>query len=327
MTKKKSKKKYIIIAIVLIVLIAGYAWISSNAKKAMGQILQEYVTETTVETGIVEVKITGKGVVEPLKRYPVTAPLSGEIKSISVDEGDTVKKDNTLFKVGDTNIKAPTGGRVISINVTKGEYLSGATSSTMTTAAEPNVVIADMSKLKFTMEVDEIDVLKVKTDMQVEVTADALDGESFIGKVTKIASEGKSTNGVTVYAVTIEIENYGDLKIGMNVDASLIIDKKENVLVVPMSAINKTKTETYVYVKDTEYVGTEQDNAMSILNMPTNMSEVRGYKKQNVEVGLKNKDEIEVISGLNAGDKIYSISTSKGIAQYMTGGAGMSMGM
>ena len=327
MAKKKSKKKYIIIAIILIVLVALYLWVSSNAKKAMGQILQEYITETTAEKGDLEVKITGKGVIEPLKRYEVTAPLAGEVKSVSVDEGDTVKKDGTLFKVGDVNIKAPIGGTIITSNVKKGDYVSATNANSIGIGAEPDIVIADISKLKFIMEVDEIDILKIKTDMEVTVTADALSEETFIGKVSKIGSEGKSTNGVTVYNVAVELEDYGSLKIGMNVDASLIIDKKEDVLVVPMSAVNKTKTETYVYVKDPDYVGSGNDNAMTILNLPTSMAEVKGYKKQEIVVGLKNKDEVEIISGLNPGDKIYSISTAKGIAQYMTGGAGVNMGM
>ena len=326
MAKKKSKKKYIIVAIVLIVLVALYLWINANAKSAVNQILQEYITETAVEMGTVEVKITGKGVVEPLKRYPVSTVYSGEVKSVSVNEGDTIKKDDTLFKVGDFNIKAPMGGTVITSNVEKGDYISTANANSMG-VVQPDMVIADISKLKFAMEVDEIDILKVKIDMEVTVTADALGEESFIGKVTKIASEGKSTNGVTVYDVSVEIENYGDLKIGMNVDASLIIDKREDVLTVSMSSVNKTKNETYVYVRDPEYTGTEKDNAISILNLPTSMSEVKGYKKQNIVVGLNNKDEVEILEGLNEGDKVYSISTAKGIAQYMTGNSGMNMGM
>lgn len=330
MAKKKSKaKKFIIIGIILVVVVLGVVYINYSAKLAMNLIMSESIIETNVEKGTVEVKITGNGVIEPLKRYEIPASLAGEVKSVSVSEGSVVKKDTTLYKVGSTNIKSPVPGTVITKNLNKGEYILAGVSASQVAPAEPLFVIADMSKLRFNLEVDELDIAKIQIGMEANITADALEGQNFTGIVTKIASEGKSTNGVTVYDVTVEIANYGALKIGMNVDANIIIDKKEDTLKIPMSVVNKTKTETYVYVKDPNYAPTKEQAQkqaqLSILNMPTSMSEVAGYKKVDIQTGLSNKDEIEIIGGLVEGDKVYSISTSKTLQSYMMSGSARGM--
>ena len=182
----------------------------------------------------------------------------------------------------------------------------------------PIAVLADMSSVKFNLEIDELEINKVVIGMEVKVTADAVVGREYIGKVSKIAKEGNNLNGISTYSVTVEIEEYEGLQIGMNVDASLILERKENVLVVPMQAIQKVDGEIYVYVKDEEYQGEEPVFYLT----PKNMSEVAGYRKQVVKVGTSNKDSIEITEGLKEGDKIYHISNTKTLTEYMLENAG-----
>src|SRR5699024_12116948 len=69
----------------------------------------------------------------------------------------------------------------------------------------------------------------------VEITADALEDQVFEGVVDKVSINGTTTNGFTNYPVTIIIEDYGDLKPGMNVSAEIIGEEIPNALCIPRS--------------------------------------------------------------------------------------------
>jgi len=323
---KKKYKKYIIIGIIIIILVAGYLYLSSTAKNAMASLSNSNIVETEVAIGNVEIKLTGSGVIEPLNRYEIPKSINGEVTVSNYKEGDIVKKDAVIYKIEGINIKAPSKGTLITKNASKGDYISQSSSSTTVSAAsatavksDPLAVIADISKMKINLEVDEIDIAKVQIGMKAIVTCDARENTEYEAEVTKIASEGINQNGVTTYDVTLEIEKPEGLKIGMNADISMVVENKENVIRIPMDAVNKEKNEVYVYVKDENHVENIDSTTFTI---PTNMAEVSGYKRQNIEVGINNKDYIEIMSGLIEGNKIYHISNSKSLTEYMMNNQG-----
>jgi HlyD family secretion protein len=108
-------------------------------------------------------------------------------------------------------------------------------------------VIADMSSLVLTINVDELDILSIKVGQTANITADALPGKTFTGTVTSInnigstgsssSSSSGSGTGVTTYEVQISIPDYGSLLPGMNVNASIVIDSATNVLLIPQQAV------------------------------------------------------------------------------------------
>lgn len=99
--------------------------------------------------------------------------------------------------------------------------------------------------------------------------------------------EGKNQNGVSTYDVTVNLDNRKSLISGMNVDVEILGDSRENVIVIPNEAVSKIEGEYFVTVKDLE----------------GNRTDVK------VELGLANKDNVEIISGLKEGDVIvYTIT-------------------
>ncbi len=148
-----------------------------------------------------------------LDYYTITAPFDGTITKMgSVNEGDTVKQGDTL------------------------------------------AVISDMNSLEFSVSIDELDIAQLKVGQEVEITAEALEEtqtEPLTGKVSKVAMEGSSSNGVTTYPVTIAVDDSaaGKLKTGMNIDAEIFINKKSDVLMVPIEAVTTMGDRSFVYVK------------------------------------------------------------------------------
>lgn len=122
--------------------------------------------------------------------------------------------------------------------------------------------IIDMKNLQFNVDIDELDIDKIKTGQKVNITVDALtetNTKPLSGEVSKIAFEGTSSNGVSVYPVTIKVSDIDNLRIGMNVNASIMVLEKPDVLMVPIEAVTKFGNRSSVWVRSN---GTNQGSDM-----------------------------------------------------------------
>ncbi|MDP4132402.1 MAG: efflux RND transporter periplasmic adaptor subunit [Bacillota bacterium] len=238
--------------------------------------LNDTSASATITTSSGNVESPKSGTISFNDSVSITPKISGEVDYIApgLKNGTTVKKGEVLFTIDDTdfvekkktvdieyndqqlsledakdklddyNITAPISGTVITKNYKKGDTIGTSSDSTAL------MVVADMSKMKFTFSADETDINKVSVGQEVKVTADALENQLFTGKVTKVATEGTSSNGVAEYDVEVVIDDYGKLRSGMNVSAEIVYQSAKDALCVPISAITKIKGESYVYVKN-----------------------------------------------------------------------------
>ena len=141
------------------------------------------------------------------------------------------------------------------------------------------------------MNVNELDIGKVQVGQTVEVTAAALPGQTFTGRVEKVSVNGTTTNGFTTYPVTITVSEYGGLKPGMNVSATILCETAENVLCVPVGAVDRGST---VLVPG-EGAMTEDGTAVAD---PSKLEE------RTVALGFNDEAYIEITSGLEEGDTV-----------------------
>lgn len=173
-----------------------------------------------------------------LEEYIITSPIAGEVLA---------KED---YKVGE--------------KVTSGQ--SGSTSL---------MTIADTTRMKFTISIDELDVSKISVGQDVSITTDAIENVTFSGVIETVAMMGTSNNGVTVYPVVVRIDNPPEeLLPGMNVNAEIVVESVENVVAVPADAVSYYNGAYYVTVVG-EAEGFE-DNAM-VQNRP--MGEMNGERE------------------------------------------------
>lgn len=242
---------------------------------------------------------------------------SGTIESLKIAEGDYIEKGDTYLvledsSVGDNvensklNVKsaenqlssakknlddytltAPISGTVITKNAKEGDNINAAYTSAL-------AVIYDLSKVKFSMKVDELDVLKVSVGQEVKVTADALPDVEMTGHITNISLEASTTGGVTEYPVTVEMDEVGSLLPGMNVSAKIVLQEEKDALCVPVDSLMRGNL---VYVKNTEGQTTsEEDTAAGVPD---------GFHSVEVEVGISNDSYVQIVSGLSETDEIY----------------------
>ena len=197
--------------------------------------------------------------------------------------------DTTRDTYDDYTVTAPISGTVITKTVKLGDKIQNGNSATSL------AVIYDMSSVTFQMNVDELDIINVQNGQKVEVVADAFADQTFTGKVTNISLEGTSSNGVTYYPVTVTLDEVGELRPGMNVEGTIIVDAAEDVLAVPADALQRGNS---VYVKDDTV--TESQGRVPA-----------GFREMKVETGLISEDYVEIVSGdLEEGDEVSLASTS-----------------
>lgn len=171
-------------------------------------------------------------------------------------------------------------------------------------------VIYDLSAMTLSMSVDELDVGSVKVGQQVNITADAVEGERFTGTVTNVSLESSYSNGVTNYPVTVLLDETGDLLPGMNVDAEIVLDSSKDALCIPAGALMRGNR---VYVKagreaetDAGDPGREKGSAKETEGPEKSQGNVPdGFVAVIVETGIINDDYVEILSGLSEGDEVY----------------------
>ncbi|UWP60670.1 HlyD family efflux transporter periplasmic adaptor subunit [Ruminococcus gauvreauii] len=146
--------------------------------------------------------------------------------------------------------------------------------------------IASGDKMLLSVNVDELDILSVAVGQDAEITFDALEGQSYTGKITEISDSASVSGGVARYAVKIELAKDENMRAGMNASATITIESKEDIITIPLNALQEQGGRTFVYTQKNEETG-----------------QLSGETE--VETGLSDGENVEITSGLSEGDTVY----------------------
>ncbi len=193
-------------------------------------------------------------------------------------------------------ITAPTTGTISGLTLTPGLAITN--NSNSTTASNPTIlgtISLDQNQTQATVNLTQIDVTKVKVGQKVTMTLDALPDEqsstsykTFTGIVSTINTNGSVSSNVTSYPATITFDNpSSSVYPNMSVNATIITDIKDNVILVPSSAVQTTNGQSTVRV-----LKNNQPNAIP------------------VTLGGSNDTQTAIVSGLNEGDEVITSETN-----------------
>ncbi len=253
----------------------------------------------------------------------ITAEAAGDLDVLSVREGDRVYQgqvigvisesdldsqienarialenaqlslQNAQQQLEDYTITSTIDGEVIEKNLDVGDNIGGMTTSG--TTASYAAVIYDRSQLTFDMDISEQDISQIQVGQRVEITADALDSQSFTGVVDKININGTTTSGNTTYPVTVRVDGSPEeLYPGMNVSARVIVEEAGSVLTLPVEAVERGDTVLVALPGCLDEDG-------SIVDMTATES-------RQVTLGRNDDNYIEILDGLAEGDVVLALS-------------------
>lgn len=143
-------------------------------------------------------------------------------------------------RLEDATVRAPVAGTVIEKTVSLGQVITSATSAFG--GGTTLLKMADLSKVRMRALFNETDIGSVQAGQQATVTVDAYPDRPFRGIVEKIEPQAVVQQSVTMFPVLINLANLeGLLKPGMNGEASVLVDRRENALAVPNDAVRTTR--------------------------------------------------------------------------------------
>lgn len=299
-------------AVALLALAARGAW-------AYRRDLRELEKAVAVPArGDISFQFKVSGSVEPRNQLDINSQVAGRIEQILVNEGDRVRKGATIAWVSSTDratildavnnadpqerayweaaykptpIVAPLAGFIISRNKEPGQSV---------TASDPILVMAD--RLIIEANVDETDLRHIRLGQQVDIVLDAYPDDAHRGTIEHIAYQSQVINNVTVYRVKIQPMSVPEVfRAGMTATVNVVIDRREDALLLPAEAVHGPPGRRFVRVKS----GPPRARLgwKGLTPLPS-------FRPRPVETGLEDGKNIEIVSGLSDGDTVVLASNS-----------------
>ena len=191
-----------------------------------------------------------------------------------------VAVDTAQKAVNDTVLVAPAAGTVSAVN--------GAVGEAVASGGDGFITLVNVSTLQVKAAFSETDAAKVQVGQPATVTFDALTDQSFTGKVVAIDAASTVTSNVVTYNVTVALDSTSpQVKVGMTASVDVTVAQKDNVLVLPASALSGRGETATVTVRT-----------------------ANGDEQRQVTVGLRGDDTVEIVSGLSEGDVVVTEVTA-----------------
>ncbi|GEK90453.1 efflux RND transporter periplasmic adaptor subunit [Alkalibacterium kapii] len=230
-------------------------------------VMKQDITETIVTTGIIEPsesqQIAGQGVVSEL----------------NVSVGDTVEEGDTLVTyVNGTSYEAEFNGTVTKVNIKE------EAADTNAQQGRPSLVVENLNDLQVALQLSRSDASEVEVDQNVVLTYHDKEFEGTVSEIDPVATQQQTQTGVaTLLGATVTFDSdTSDLIAGFEIDTDIIVDSKDDIMVIPVEALN--------YNEDNEpYVFTVNDGLA---------------ERKDIETGIQSEASIEVVSGVSEEDQV-----------------------
>ncbi|WP_276389555.1 efflux RND transporter periplasmic adaptor subunit [Eudoraea chungangensis] len=201
------------------------------------------------------------------------------------------KADYQIIRLGsaggsssaNTNIRATVTGTLLEIPVREGDQVIQSNNfNDGTTIA----TIADLGKMIFEGKVDEGEVAKLEIGMPLEISLGAIEDETFEAKLKFIAPKGIEESGAVQFKIEgdVVVEQGVLIRAGYSANASLVLEKKEDVMVIPEALLQFDKETDKPYVEIS--VGDQK------------------FERKDIEIGISDGVNVEIISGISEDDEV-----------------------
>jgi HlyD family secretion protein len=206
----------------------------------------------------------------------------------SIDQLRSILSDSER-QLRETEIRAPFGGIVTKKGIEIGELATGLSSFS---SGSTIVKIEDRTTMRVTLNMNEIDVARIRNGMPAVVEVDALPDEKFSGRVQKISPASNEvaaggTDAVVRYKVEILLDaGSPTLRSGMSAKCKLDVINRKDVVLVPLDYLTKKG----------------EDSFITLLNPDAKAKEKT--IEQKVVLGAESGSQAEVVSGIKEGEKL-----------------------
>jgi HlyD family secretion protein len=217
------------------------------------------------------------------QQYEVAMRSAKEELKAAQDNLDLIKDGvaKSSGKATNTLIRSTITGMVLEVPVKEGfSVIEANTFNEGTTIAS----VADMGEMVFEGKVDESEVGKIKSGMDLILTVGAIENYKFNAKLEYIAPKGVAENGAIQFQIkaAVVLDTAHFIRAGYSANADIILERKDKVLSIPESVLQFSGDTTFVEVE----------------------TGLNAYKKQVLKTGISDGINIEILEGVSEKDKI-----------------------
>jgi len=249
---------------------------------------------------------------QTLKDYQTSRDLAADALA-STKSRYQIVEDHGIPISGASNsqqarVTAPMSGVVIKKGVELGETVTSGVSS----FNEGTVMftVADLKSLIIRVNLNEVDIAKVRVGQPVRVTLDAYPQKVFDGKVRFVAPAAKVVDKIKVFEVEVALAKLDDaFRTGMSANVEILGERRANAMSIPLEALQRREGQTVVYRLKNGLPEKEVAKAREALNGRSKFVWLSENWKQYFEpvpvnAGVATLERVEVISGLRTGDQV-----------------------
>lgn len=182
-----------------------------------------------------------------------------------------------------TNIRALVSGTILEIPVKIGDQVI---QSNNFNAGTTVAILADLSKMIFEGQVDEGEVGKLKVGMPLTITMGAIEDKEYEATLRFVAPKGTEEGGAVQFKIEgdVSLDEEFQIRAGYSANASFVLESRDSVLVIQEALLQFDRSTNEPYVE--------------VLN------EEGKFERRDIEIGLSDGINVEIISGLTEEDKV-----------------------
>ncbi|SHJ59872.1 efflux RND transporter periplasmic adaptor subunit [Pseudozobellia thermophila] len=209
----------------------------------------------------------------------------------AIQELENARADYQIIRLGsaggstsaNTNIRATVDGTILEIPVEEGDQVIQSNNfNDGTTIA----TIADLGKMIFEGMVDEGEVAKLKVGTPLKISLGAVEGVELDAKLRFIAPKGIEETGAVQFKIEGDVDIKDDVfvRAGYSANASLVLERKDDILVLPEALLQFDRKTDKPYVE----VATGDQK----------------FERRDIEIGISDGVNVEIVSGLSESDEV-----------------------
>ena len=205
-------------------------------------------------------------------------------------------------------VTAPMSGVVIKKDVELGETVTSGVSS----FNEGTVMftVADLKSLIIRVNLNEVDIAKVRVGEPVRVTLDAYPQKIFTGKVRFVAPAAKVADKIKVFEIEVALDKLDEaFRTGMSANVEVLGERRASALSIPLEALQRREGQTVVYRLKPNLNPKQIDKAREALDgrskfvwLSENWKDY--FEPVTVNAGIATLERVEIMAGLRPGDQV-----------------------
>lgn len=281
--KNKKIKKVLLIILIIIIFIVGI-FVGSLIEKNKVNIgnsgeTATQIVEVEVGTQTIENTLTSSGEVISSGTEKLELDTSKYFNTMCVEENDIVLAGENILEYSNGTYLTAEYDCLIS------GYSVPETGSICTSSNY--IEVENLENMQLQIQINESEINKVAKEQEAKIELSALEDKEYTGTIKSINNVGTYSSSGTTFTAIIEFENDGNVKPGMSASCTIVLEKAEDCIAVPIEAVQTSDEQKYVIVSKSD--GTTEN--------------------VNIETGISNDSYVQVLSGLSGGETIQMIQT------------------